>query len=1225
MDVGGPIELRASSAASYPVSFRIEVVPEPASRAPARTLLNTHIAHTVLPAGRHWIALTPESYGVPLAAADAVGLVDQSVEFYFVADTRVLGAIPHTALPLIAVFALVAVAGMCYGPQLVSALAASAAAPVMGGHDVPLLLLFANIVLVLSLSAIASGHARQALVAAVEAANKATGEALARMDETATLREVMAAAEAVAAVFVVAVDEVRAAGEAARTAMREAAAGAAGTGGESSGMALDPGLHVFCVENMALERVAPAQHGVFCEGDSYVVVSVAESGGARVYFWVGAISTPAEISCASFSALAFSRQLQCPALREEQDSESPAFRALFWQGITLVEGDGATSSLRALPPPRATRLYRIVASGRASRLVRLPAVMNSVAHGVITLVDAGSAVYQLDGRDASMVVRAAALDFTSSLKQSERTGVALHFASADTPAECLGVLQAIGAELGAPAAAFASAEAAAVTLDDLPVVSAEASAAAYESANPTLYAISPHLQLEQLEPPYARSSLDGMRAYVLNTATDVFVWIGAEVPAELRRRAMDAVPSAAVWPPVRVVQGAETYLFRAGFDAWPARGGRREGRGSRRVANPSAPAQSRLDVRAILAGDCLTDRLPPVYGVVDDTSRSGAVSVMVFEGEDLVYSLPESHHGHFYDTSGFAVIYTYETSNSFGGSDQKFVIYFWRGARASAKLDMAYEMSLKAALAAKFADAGTAPRFLRLEQGRESAHFLSLFGDRMVVHAGRAQDHVLIPPENIVAVTADSVIVDEALLGSGEAYNAGRLVPRPAVTMYELAPMGESDEAMTALEVPATASSLNSSRAFLVRTPHANYLWLGIGVSDAEYMPAWELAMDIEAECLDAPSLTAAKEAMAKSTSHAQLDASVDSSTSDSCASLYDSDGSGDVNENGSDERRPESPSGRPRLGALRKSNLSARELFSPRARTGPNGEIMLEASSLLTNSVASLASVASRVSSTGHSEAGASEAEAEAEESSAEASSATPSSLSKSLSIVEEGDEPDALWRALGGQQQYAREGSLADPRASPRLFVGTWARGAFAVAERCPVLVPSDLDDAKVGILVDGSLVFAWTADRSVPRELVDASHALAHEIAHELGGEVRDVAGGLEPAQFAAHFFGWHCRQSEVPAFVDPRLTRVKAMRAAEAAARRAFRDHVKAGKCVSVFPGSNGLAGVRVSFFSCVNCNVGSVCINCARGCHHGHHLSAGRPTILAGSPECGCGC
>ena len=70
-------------------------------------------------------------------------------------------------------------------------------------------------------------------------------------------------------------------------------------------------------------------------------------------------------------------------------------------------------------------------------------------------------------------------------------------------------------------------------------------------------------------------------------------------------------------------------------------------------------------------------------------------------------------------------------------SAQKSILYFWQGAEAGPRTWPSFQLSL-APMIDKTITAGghPAPQRLRLMQGRESAHFLHLFGLRLVVHRG---------------------------------------------------------------------------------------------------------------------------------------------------------------------------------------------------------------------------------------------------------------------------------------------------------------------------------------------------------------------------------------------------------------------------------------------------------------------------------------------------------
>ncbi|KAG9460643.1 hypothetical protein GDO78_020476, partial [Eleutherodactylus coqui] len=98
---------------------------------------------------------------------------------------------------------------------------------------------------------------------------------------------------------------------------------------------------------------------------------------------------------------------------------------------------------------------------------------------------------------------------------------------------------------------------------------------------------------------------------------------------------------------------------------------------------------------------------------------------------------------------------------------------------------------------------------VRVVQGKEPAHLLSLFGGKpMIVHKG------------------------------GTSREGGQ-TPDAAIRLFQV--RASSSGFSRAVEVDASAANLNSNDTFVLKTPSAAYLWVGQGASDPEKQGAREL------------------------------------------------------------------------------------------------------------------------------------------------------------------------------------------------------------------------------------------------------------------------------------------------------------------------------------------------------------------------------------------------
>uniref|UniRef100_A0A7E5A113 HP domain-containing protein n=1 Tax=Panagrellus redivivus TaxID=6233 RepID=A0A7E5A113_PANRE len=132
---------------------------------------------------------------------------------------------------------------------------------------------------------------------------------------------------------------------------------------------------------------------------------------------------------------------------------------------------------------------------------------------------------------------------------------------------------------------------------------------------------------------------------------------------------------------------------------------------------------------------------------------------------------------------------------------------------------------------------------------------------------------------------------------------------------------------------------------------------------------------------------------------------------------------------------------------------------------------------------------------------------------------------------IIDEGDEPDEFWDAIGGQKEYATGGRLEDANASctARLFHCSNAKGKFHVEEVFS-LTQSDLETDDIMILDAFTEIYIWIGAGSNAAEKKSALKTVMEYIASDSSGRSNEnlpilvVDQGKEPQAFRAHFGAW-----------------------------------------------------------------------------------------------------
>lgn len=130
-------------------------------------------------------------------------------------------------------------------------------------------------------------------------------------------------------------------------------------------------------------------------------------------------------------------------------------------------------------------------------------------------------------------------------------------------------------------------------------------------------------------------------------------------------------------------------------------------------------------------------------------------------------------------------------------------------------------------------------------------------------------------------------------------------------------------------------------------------------------------------------------------------------------------------------------------------------------------------------------------------------------------------------VSIINEGEETELFWSALGGKKPFEQESGFM---AYTRLFRCSNDKGYFAISEKCSDFCQDDLADDDIMILDNGSQVFIWVGTRCSDVEI-----KLAYKSAQVYVQNMRNkqpenprqlmlTFKGKESKKFSKCFHGW-----------------------------------------------------------------------------------------------------
>lgn len=303
--------------------------------------------------------------------------------------------------------------------------------------------------------------------------------------------------------------------------------------------------------------------------------------------------------------------------------------------------------------------------------------------------------------------------------------------------------------------------------------------------------------------PFSQDALRSSECFILDNGANgnIYVWKGQDSNTEERRAVLKSAEQFILkmnYPTYTQVQvlpeHGETPLFKQFFKDW------RDpddtvGMGTAYVSNQIARIKKvPFDVSVLHQSAAMAAQ----HGMVD--RGDGEKQVWRIEGSEKVLVDP-SVVGQFYGGDSYIILYRYQHSSRRGS-----ILYIWQGAESSQD-----EVGASAILAVQLDDElGGGAVQVRVVQGKEPAHLMSLFGGQpMVVYKGGTSRE-----------GGQSDVVDTRLF------------------QVRANPAGDS----RAVEVDPSSSSLNSSDVFLLVSSSGSWMWRGGSSSSAEVQGAEHLA-----------------------------------------------------------------------------------------------------------------------------------------------------------------------------------------------------------------------------------------------------------------------------------------------------------------------------------------------------------------------------------------------
>uniref|UniRef100_A0A8C9VDH7 Scinderin like b n=1 Tax=Scleropages formosus TaxID=113540 RepID=A0A8C9VDH7_SCLFO len=529
-----------------------------------------------------------------------------------------------------------------------------------------------------------------------------------------------------------------------------------------------PGLEIWRIESMDLKPVPKQHYGSFYEGDAYVVMHTTRAPSHSIHMWHGKQCSQDESGAAAIFVTQLDDHLGGGPVQfcEQQGNESITFLSYFKSGIKYMKGGVASGFKHVVTNEANVKRLLHVKGRRVIRATEVPLSWSSFNRGDCFIVDLGKDVYQWCGSECSHFERLKASQVAIDIRDNERGGRAkLNIVEDGSEPDAL--LQVNGCGGHVPLGAVG-----------LPALSSRrcflsASATSWTTGSMERSLCGKVLSFgcSLISTLWCKTLRSGIIVMVFEWNT-LFLILGPDSNMAERKAAMSAAqnfikeknypkstqvnlqhPACAALKPY--VIGRIAKIEQVPFDA------------STLHSNSAMAAQ---------------------HGMVDD--GSGKVQIWRVEGGDKVAVDPATY-GQFFGGDCYLILYTYKQ----GGKEQH-IIYTWQGLKCTQD-----ELAASAFLTVKLDDSmGGAPVQVRVTQGQEPAHLMSLFkGKPMIIHQG------------------------------GTSRKGGQTQTGSTRLLH----IRQSSSRATRAVKPC-ASSLNTNDVFVLKCPSTTYVWRGTGASSEE-------------------------------------------------------------------------------------------------------------------------------------------------------------------------------------------------------------------------------------------------------------------------------------------------------------------------------------------------------------------------------------------------------
>ncbi|XP_045178411.2 villin-1-like isoform X2 [Mercenaria mercenaria] len=556
---------------------------------------------------------------------------------------------------------------------------------------------------------------------------------------------------------------------------------------------------IWRVEKMQVVAVPKPQYGQFYKGDSYIILSVKDGKKgleAHIHFWLGKETSQDEAGVAAIKSVELDDFLGGSPVqhREVQGCESNRFMSYFKNGIKYNDG-GFASGFNHVDHTFKKRLLHLKGKQHV-RVTEVDMAWSSFNSGDVFILDLGQMVFVWNGKESSR---------TEKFKGLEQ---ARHYRDERSKVNIVCVDEGEENDMAPNEVKMWDAHLPLAEKNVQPASAAgsDVSAEKSEAKILKLYRCTEEegtLKVSEVKSgPLVKADLESCDSYIIdNGAAGIWAWIGKgstkKEKSEAMRNALGFIKKKS-YPNstsvTRVIEGGEPTDFKCLFKSWPMPVATGKAYNNNRIAKT---VQTKFDASTLHSNTALAAETQ----MVDD--GSGKTEIWRVHDFDL-QPICMKEIGQFYGGDCYVILYTYLVNGR-----ENYIIYYWQGLKSSTD-----EKGTSALKAVELDDKlGGAAVQVRVVQGKEPNHFMSMFDGKMIIFSGGHAGWSGGPSSD----------------GPGDSY----MLQVRGTNMYNT----------KSIQVPMEAASLNSNDVFVVFTAKgATYIWCGKGSTGDEREAAKNVA-----------------------------------------------------------------------------------------------------------------------------------------------------------------------------------------------------------------------------------------------------------------------------------------------------------------------------------------------------------------------------------------------